>query len=145
MTEFTKGKWTADDMGEYVFAHSFDMMICQMRGWAYLNAQGLSPDEAIDVQKANARLIAAAPEMYELMKVWVQVQAQPTLRNAQDKAQELLARIDGDNMKGGDLTCQMKKRKFSLIYLNANMRIYNPSLSSIPVMMIFGCLGEFQE
>lgn len=67
MPNFTKGKWTADDMGEYVFAHSFNMMICQMRGWAYLNAQGLSPDEAIDVQKANARLIAAAPEMYEML------------------------------------------------------------------------------
>ena len=65
MTEFTKGKWTADVMGEYVFAHGFDMMICQMRGWAYLKAQGLSDNEAIEVQKANARLIAAAPEMYD--------------------------------------------------------------------------------
>ena len=100
MSEFTKGKWTADDMGEYIFANGFDMMICQMRGWAYLNAQGLSDDEAIDVQKANARLIAAAPDMYELLKVWVQVQAQPTLMNAQDKAQELLARIDGDFQEG---------------------------------------------
>ena len=68
MTQFTKGIWTADDMGEYVFAHGYDMMICHMRGWAYLKAQGLSGDEAIEVQKANARLIAAAPEMYELLK-----------------------------------------------------------------------------
>ena len=67
MNEFTQGKWTADDMGEYVFAHEFDMMICQMRGWAYLKAQGLTPNEIIDVQKANARLIAAAPEMYEML------------------------------------------------------------------------------
>lgn len=102
MTEFTKGKWTADDMGEYVFAHGFNMMICQIRGWAYLNAQGLTPNEIIDVQIANARLIAAAPEMYELMKIWVQVQAQPTLRNAQDKARELLERIDGNSLKGGE-------------------------------------------
>ena len=97
MTEFTKGKWTADDMGEYVFAHGFDMMICQMRGWAYLKAQGLSDDEAIEVQKANARLIAAAPEMYELLK---------EVLNAPDFAygmgfsfcrqvDDILARIDG--------------------------------------------------
>ena len=102
MNEFTKGEWVADDMGEYVFAHGFNMMICQIRGWAYLKAQGLSSDEAIDVQKANARLIAAAPEMYELLKIWVQVGAQPTLRNAQDKARELLERIDGNTLKGGE-------------------------------------------
>lgn len=51
----------------------------------------------------DARLIAAAPELYQLlMKIWVQVQAQPTLRNAQDKARELLARIDGNSLKGGE-------------------------------------------
>ena len=67
MSEFTKGKWTADDMGKYVFAHGFNMMICQMRGWAYLKAHYLSDDEAIEIQKANARLIAAAPEMYKIL------------------------------------------------------------------------------
>ena len=50
MSSFTKGKWTADDMGEYVFAHGFDMMICQMRGWAYLKAHYLSDDEAEERQ-----------------------------------------------------------------------------------------------
>ena len=25
MSEYTKGKWTADDMGEYVFAHGYNM------------------------------------------------------------------------------------------------------------------------
>ncbi|MBQ4401949.1 MAG: hypothetical protein II832_07275 [Synergistaceae bacterium] len=41
------------------------------------------------------RLIAAAPEMYELLRVWVQIQAQPMLRDAQDTARKLLALIDG--------------------------------------------------
>ena len=67
MSDFTKGKWTADDMGKYVFAHGFNMMICQMRGWAYLKAHYLSDDEAIEIQKANARLISAAPEMYKIL------------------------------------------------------------------------------
>ena len=103
MSKFTKGKWTADDMGEYVFAHGFDMMICQIRGWAYLNAQGLSPDEAIDVQKANARLIAAAPEMYELLKVCAKTETPgnyiPAFLDLKDKARELLARIDVEEGK----------------------------------------------
>ena len=67
MAEFSKGKWTDDDMGTYVFAHGYDMMICKIRGWGYLKNSGLSDDEAIEVQKANARLIAAAPELYELL------------------------------------------------------------------------------
>ena len=100
MTEFTKGKWTADDMGEYVFAHSFDMMICQMHGWAYLNAQGLSSDEAIDVQKANARLIAAAPEMYELLRECMN--KIHSFDETYRLIENLIERIDGDNLKGGE-------------------------------------------
>lgn len=98
MNEFTKGEWVADDMGEYVFTHGFNMMICQMRGWAYLKAQGLSGDEIIDVQKANARLIAAAPEMYELLKVCAKTEIPSNYVSAfldlKYKARELLARID---------------------------------------------------
>ena len=70
--------------------------------WRYDNILGLFINSENNNTIANARLIAAAPEMYELLKVWVQVQAQPTLRNAQDKAQKLLARIHSDNMKGGE-------------------------------------------
>ena len=51
--------------------------------------------QGLDDNIANARLIAAAPEMYELLEVWVKVQAQPTLMEARARAQELLARIDG--------------------------------------------------
>ena len=67
MSKFTQGKWTSDGYGCYVFAHEEQMMICQMRGWAYLKDEGLSDEEAIEVQEANARLIAAAPEMYKLL------------------------------------------------------------------------------
>ena len=100
MSEFTKGKWTADNRGVYIFTHDFDMMICQMRGWAYLKAQGLSDDEAINVQKANARLIAAAPEMYRLLKeelIPISDYGGIVSLSREDKVSRLLALIDGDS------------------------------------------------
>lgn len=103
MSKFTKGKWTADDFGVYVFAHGTDMMICQMRGEGYLRSkEGLSDEEIIAVQEANARLIAAAPELYKMLKE----ELIPTsdyggllsLSRA-DKVHKLLARIDGEEVK----------------------------------------------
>ena len=43
------------------------------------------------------RMKEAAPEMYELLKVWTQILAQPTLMIAKEKAKELLNRIDGED------------------------------------------------
>ena len=97
MTEFTKGKWVYDEPFGVIFSHETCEVIAHVQG-AGTGSCFCSTQEG----QANARLIAAAPDMYELLKVWVQVQAQPTLRNAQDKAQKLLARIHSDNMKGGE-------------------------------------------
>ena len=101
MTKFLQGKWVADEVGEYVFMQTHEglEMVAQMRGWSYLTKH-LTPDEAIEVQKANARLIAAAPEMHELLKVWTQIGAEPTLKNARKRAEELLDSIDGKETKG---------------------------------------------
>ena len=96
MTEFTKGKWVYDEPFGVIFSYETCAVIANVQG-AGTGSCFCSTQEG----QANARLIAAAPEMYELLKVWVQVQAQPTLRNAQDKARELIERIDG-NMKGGE-------------------------------------------
>ena len=46
--------------------------------------------------KAQSRPLAYVPEMYELLKVWTQVRAEPMLMNARDTARKLLARIDGE-------------------------------------------------
>ena len=78
MSKFTSGKWEIHDTKPYM-----------------IKAPG-SPFLALAVSLSDARLIAAAPEMYELLKVWVNVQAQPTLRVAQARARQLLSRIDGD-------------------------------------------------
>ena len=51
--------------------------------------------EALILDEHDVRLIANAPEMYDLLKVWVNIQAQPTLKEAKDTARKLLERIDG--------------------------------------------------
>ena len=53
-------------------------------------------DDADDI----GRLIAAAPKMYELLKVWTQIGVQPTLMNTRKRAKELLDSIDGKETKG---------------------------------------------
>ena len=59
-------------------------------------------------QKANAHLIAAAPKMYELLKVWVNAISQPVsfrvqmVNEARDQARELLARINGEVADNGE-------------------------------------------
>lgn len=88
MSEFTPGKWWIAPPifdGDAIFAPS------QEKGRRYeVVATGIT-------NKADARLIASAPEMYELLKVWTQIQAQPILMLAQESAKELLARIEGDS------------------------------------------------
>ena len=110
MSKFTAGEWVADDRGEYVFIRIHEGLdpLVQIRGWSYLtdavNGLGLTPEEAIEVQKANARLIAAAPKMYERLKLLARLisrQAQSQLREniSPDIAHtiyELLAEIDNE-------------------------------------------------
>ena len=91
MAKFTSGKWTEDGYGCYV------LMVCMMRGWAYLKGKGLSDEEAIKVQEANARLIAAATEMYELLEAMAHHDYDNTVTAIlTTKAETLLARIDGE-------------------------------------------------
>lgn len=67
-TRFTKGPWSLTaDYKSKVFAENGSMTICDIRGWGYLTGVGglhLPSDAAIEIQNANADLIAAAPELY---------------------------------------------------------------------------------
>ena len=103
MSNFTPGKWEADEEGEYEFMQTpFNKeMIAQMRGWSYLTGKGrgelhLSSEEAIEVQKANARLIAAAPDMYELLKRSAGDLGFACLLRLSNEYKDLFARIDGE-------------------------------------------------
>lgn len=71
---FTPGPWESETEYECaVYAHNHQMKIADIRGWGYLTGKGqgglgLSSAEASKIQNANARLIAAAPEMFEFIK-----------------------------------------------------------------------------
>ena len=104
MSGFTKGKWKYSEKLQQVTAYPEGP-----GNWLIVGGFPTYPDEQVmwkeitgklcwngDETDANGRLIAAAPEMYELLKIWTEIQAQPTLMEAQKKAQELLAYIDGE-------------------------------------------------
>lgn len=70
----TPGPWRVGYRSLHILADNAkaggDAMICDIRGWGYLTgkghgALGLSPEQAAEIQDANARLIAAAPELLE--------------------------------------------------------------------------------
>lgn len=89
---FTEGKWHTDDSYSYILNDDESIIVAKMAGENifFNDSVGwlkLSDERAYEMRKANARLIAEAPEMYKL------------LRNAiksEKKITELLARIDGD-------------------------------------------------
>lgn len=62
-----------------------------------VDAQGTTVAKTLGVSSADARLIAAAPEMYELLEVaWIFMETHgPDLCHEQKAIEALLARIDG--------------------------------------------------
>ena len=71
----TAGPWTPDSRAMSVWAedHRGKFPICDIRGWGHLTgkghgALGLPETEAIAIQMANARLIAAAPKMLSALR-----------------------------------------------------------------------------
>ena len=88
MTEFTSGEWVADDLTETVNTVSDDARtICII---TTNDAEDFSNED-----RANARLIAAAPEMYRLLKSVANYKPD-FVWDVVFHAQELLARIDGE-------------------------------------------------
>ncbi len=63
MTEFTKGPWEASDRGDYAdFGGNSSVIVCESMRIAAVHNHGGPEGEA------NARLIAAAPELFEALK-----------------------------------------------------------------------------
>ena len=82
MSKFTKGKWKINEYCD-VLAENNQLV-------ALIN----EPRNKKEAQ-ANARLIAAAPEMYNWLKAFLQVSKDGTVINTRH-IKELLARIDGE-------------------------------------------------
>lgn len=77
MVKYTKGEWKVGYKALSVEAKNpygkGDFKVCDIRGWGHLTgcgagALGLEHDEAEEIQKANAKLIAQAPAMYEALE-----------------------------------------------------------------------------
>ena len=89
MSKFTQGKWSVRQgagIDEIDVVDTEDRSICVLFYY---------PVTKREEEEANARLIAAAPEMYELLKEVVQWK-DDCVWDAMFKAQKLLARIDDD-------------------------------------------------
>ena len=111
MSNYTPGPWKAETEYECaVYAHNNQMKIADIRGYGYLTGKGLGgiglPDEeAKKIQDANARLIAAAPEMKDRLKeakeclIYLTPWWEDDLERIEgviDSINALLRRIEGD-------------------------------------------------
>lgn len=69
MTPHTPGPWRA--VGDAMKVYADNMCICDIRGWGHLTGTGglhLSDEDAVAIQRANTRLIVAAPELLAAAK-----------------------------------------------------------------------------
>ncbi|MBQ9420067.1 MAG: hypothetical protein IJU31_06820 [Synergistaceae bacterium] len=108
MSDFMKGPWIAVESPHVVVSEDRRMMIAEIKGLGYLTGMckgipALPMKDAFKVLDANTRLIAAAPEMYELLKNTAfyleevnKLKPLPSeLMDYAKRIAELLARIDG--------------------------------------------------
>jgi hypothetical protein len=97
MSKHTPGPWTADQYGGIEDARGMTVAVC-VQGEQWQTADG-----GIDVEEfpyeANARLMAAAPELLEALKELYNaslVMEQPRFYKALAEAKKVIAKIEGD-------------------------------------------------
>jgi hypothetical protein len=62
----TRGPWFYDASSATV-RDNMDMTVCELKGWGYLTAKH-NVAKATDEMDANGRLIAEAPEMFQVIE-----------------------------------------------------------------------------
>ena len=72
-TAHTPGPWEVQGDADRVVAHDHigAFPICDIRGWGHLTCKGAlgrDPCDALDIQRANAALIAAAPDLLKALE-----------------------------------------------------------------------------
>ena len=119
MAKFTQGKWEADEAGNIyadklaiaetrglagVFKGDTKLLIARTEGLTYLrNVLGYSLEDGLAEIDANARLIAAAPEMYTLLKeelIPISDYGGILSFAREAKVKALIARIDSTEVQG---------------------------------------------
>ena len=89
MSKFTPGKWMVDGNGVSVFDERKEATLFIVDNvWEWEDTEGEAD--------ANARLIAAAPEMYAFLKDCVEALYMNACPKLKRRALELLASIDGE-------------------------------------------------
>ena len=86
MNKFTRGEWKAYPDG------SIDVEVNGRTEHSYADLIS-ADDEAL---AANAKLIAAAPEMYELLRRFANCRHEDDMFDIMECAQDLIARIDSE-------------------------------------------------
>ena len=85
MSEFTKGTWIIDTDGNGIYSDTEEYQV------AYISYINYNKNKEM---QANARLIAAAPEMYEML-IFALKEAENGHLMDGELIKDLLARIDG--------------------------------------------------
>lgn len=94
MTNFTKGKWVFfEQLGEVAAVHEDAEYIHTCL--TPITGQLLRRD-CREEMMANGRLIAAAPEMYNLLKRFAECRHEDNMFDLMENAQELIACIDNE-------------------------------------------------
>ena len=94
MSKFTSGTWSVGidvKCGPYIYADDGEAIIAVIRNCGHISES----NKKETVRQANARLIAAAPEMYELLKS-LSYRTSGMEQHEILKIRELLARINGE-------------------------------------------------
>jgi hypothetical protein len=108
----TPGPWSADNFGLKVFTvgspygHG-SMNIADVRGWGHLTGQGacaLPEEVAAEIQHANARLIAAAPDLLAALK-WAKARLEALVTEDQGNG----AFLRGTSIELAGFGAEMKK------------------------------------
>ena len=93
MSKFTKGKWSINSVG-YITSDIEPEFEHDSLGHPYVWL-----DDFIEEHRANARLVAAAPEMYHLLQNFVHAKNALGVLFLRDEASELLNQIDGNELQ----------------------------------------------
>ena len=94
MANFTTGPWEWDDFSGYIFSPPYEFPIAHITN-PHNSFDGECSEELAKELEANARLIALAPDMYEMLLDCSEHLAHIGFSPWADKCYELLNNIDG--------------------------------------------------